>query len=86
MISKVNVPVTIGVTSILAVGGLALFILGTVFMATNVQSNFLGFNKFNNGFIIFTIGMGLLFVAVCAGLYLSQGLRKRKHENSCYYF
>ncbi len=81
MISKVNIPVTIGVTSILTVGGLALFILGTVFMATNVQSNFLGFNKFNNGFIIFTIGMGLLFVAVCAVIYMSQGLRKRKNEN-----
>ena len=79
MISKVNVPVSIGVTSVLCLGGLALLILGTVFMSTSVQSNFLGFNRYNNGFILLVTGLGTLFISICALLYLSQGLSKH-HE------
>ena len=49
-------------------------------MGTSVQSNFLGFNKFNNGFIILTVGLSILLLTVCDVIYIVQGLRKQ-HEN-----
>lgn len=80
MIAKVNVPVSVGVSASIGVIGLALTILGMVFMLTSVQSNFLGFNRYNNGFIILTIGLGFLLILVCSVLYLLQGLKKKEHE------
>ena len=80
VIHSINIPMAISIGALILLGSIALTILGSVFMGTSVQSNFLGFNRFNNGFIILTIGLSLLLITVCDVIYIVQGLRKR-NEN-----
>lgn len=80
VIHSINIPMAISIGALILLGSIALIILGSVFMGTSVQSNFLGFNRFNNGFIILTIGLSLLLITVCDVIYIVQGLRKR-NEN-----
>ena len=78
LIANVNKPFSFGVAGTLLVVGLALVILGSVFMGTNVQSNSLEFNKFNNGFILLIVGLSVLLMLVCSAIYIAQGFRKEK--------
>ena len=78
LIANVNKPFSFGVAGTLLVVGLALVILGSVFMGTGVQSNTLEFNKFNNGFILLIVGLSVLLMLVCSAIYIAQGFRKEK--------
>ena len=80
VVHQINMPTAISVGGVLLLGALTLIVLGSIFMGTSVQSNFLGFNKFNNGFIILTVGLSILLLTVCDVIYIVQGLRKQ-HEN-----
>ena len=77
LIASVNKPVAFAVNGVFLAAGLALTILGMVFMLSSEQSNFLGFNRFNNGFILLTIGLGFLMMLVCGIIYLLQGYKKQ---------
>ena len=79
MIAYVDKPVTYAVMSVLFLIGLGLSIAGTILMSRNTQSNFLGFNLFNNGFILLTIGLSFLLIITCGVIYSLQG-RKKKYR------
>ena len=72
MITKVSLPLWYSASGMILAGGLALTILGAYYMSTSVQSVFLGFNRYNNGFILLTVGLSLLLILVCAILYFVQ--------------
>ena len=78
LIANVNRPLSIGVAGVFAVAGLALVIVGSIFMLQNQQSNFLGFNQYNNGFILLTVGLSFILMLVCSVIYLLQGHKKNK--------
>ncbi|MBO6280490.1 MAG: prolipoprotein diacylglyceryl transferase [Bacilli bacterium] len=78
MIENVNIPFTITVGGIFAAIGLALTILGSLFMINGSQSNTIAFNKYNNGFIILVIGLSFLLLLVCVVIYSLQG--KKQNE------
>ena len=78
LIANVNKPFSIGVACVFAIAGLALVIVGSIFMLKNQQSNFLGFNEYNNGFILLTVGLSFILMLVCSIIYLLQGHKKNK--------
>ena len=80
MVGNINRPVSCGVGTAFLAGGLALTIVGAIFMLTSVQSQTLGFNRFNNGFILLTIGLSLLLVVVNIYFYILQGKKKDNLE------
>ncbi len=81
LIANVNKPLTFSISGVIAVIGLTLTILGSIFMLTSEQSNFLGFNRYNNGFILLTVGLSFLLILVCAIIYLVQGFKKNEVVN-----
>lgn len=58
--------------------GLALTIVGGIFMMTSVQSPSLEFNRYNNGLIMLTIGLSVVLISIVAVTYLLQ--RPKKEE------
>ncbi len=74
--TNINKPLTISMTSIICAIGLSLTIVGSVLMANNPQSVFLGFNKFNNGFILLSIGLLFMMILVASFTYLFSGKKK----------
>lgn len=74
--STINYPVSYVVTGVVAVIGLGLTIFGSILMANNPQSVFLGFNKFNNGFILLSIGLLFMMLLVACFTYLFSGKKK----------
>ena len=77
---NVNKPLTIGVGSSILAAGLAMLIIGSVFMTQNIQSPTLEFNKFNNGLIILSVGLSLIIFACVAVIYLFSGKKKQSEE------
>ena len=82
LIASVNKPFTFAVAGAVSIIGLGLTILGSIFMLTSEQSNFLGFNRFNNGFILLTVGLSFLLILVCIAIYLVQGFKKSEVTNA----
>jgi hypothetical protein len=82
LIATVNKPFTFTIAGAVSAIGLGLTILGSIFMLTSEQSNFLGFNRFNNGFILLTVGLSFLLILVCIAIYLVQGFKKSEVTNA----
>ena len=80
LIANVNLPLSYAIGGALLTVALGLTITGTIFMSSNPQSAYIGFNPFNNGFIILTIGLAFLMIAICALIYILQG-KKKEHES-----
>ena len=81
MIANVNKMVTSFVGGSILASGLALSIVGIIFMSQGEQSLFLGFNKYNNGFILLVTGLSFLLVMVCVVIYFIQGFKRNQNEN-----
>ena len=73
---EVNYPVSFSISGVILGAGLALTILGSIFMVTSTQSAFLGFNRYNNGLIMLTIGLSVLLMLAISITYLLQGKKK----------
>lgn len=56
--------------------GLALTILGSIFMMTSTQSPLLEFNRYNNGLIILTVGLSVILISVISLTYFLQRPKK----------
>ena len=69
---EVNLPLTYGVSGLIAIFGLTFVIIGSVLMGKSSQSVFLGFNDYNNGLILLTIGLSALLLLSISITYLLQ--------------
>ena len=76
---EVNVPMSLTVSILIGVIGITLTTLGIIFMTSSTQSAYVGFNRYNNGLIMLSLGLSVILLLSISITYLLQG-RKRNAE------